>query len=240
MCGVTYRLQKKNLPVPPPGAGPASVEEQQSDVQQAEQGREWAGEPYEGDDAPQGPDGAFSVFSHPGGEVAWLDRAEDGTLTGWVQATDGTLYQYTDADAWAVDVDGAGMAMVEGQGPAGDAGEDAMSTEDQQSEDESVDDLAGDDLAGDGTGEVDPLLEVEEDGEVDPFAEPEVEEPEDALAELGDEEDPDAEDPDDLDDPELDEFDSDEDDEDEEDEDPLDRFKKGHQGKYLMTVTTKK
>lgn len=89
--------------------------------------QEWAGDLYEeGDETdPAGPD-AFAAFNGQGGEAAWLDRAEDGTLTGWVQDAAGQVYRYSDVDAWAVDVDDAGMSRSDGQADPDPAADPAM------------------------------------------------------------------------------------------------------------------
>ena len=84
---------------------------------EAEAGRQWAGEVYDLPDAPQGPEGAYAVFSHPTGDRAWLSRSDAGVLTGWVMAADDTLYQYVDPNAWALDVHGAEMAEVVARNP---------------------------------------------------------------------------------------------------------------------------
>ena len=68
---------------------------------------EWAGDLFDGE--PSDPEQAFARFKGENDEEAWLDRAPDGTLTGWVRDMDGKVYRYSDVDAWAVDVDDAGM-----------------------------------------------------------------------------------------------------------------------------------
>ena len=242
MTPVTYVLQKKNLPVPD-GLPDESTEDALSAEQEVDDGRQWAGEPYEGTDAPQGPEGAYSVFTHPNGESAWLDRADDGTLTGWVKANDGTLYQYSDADAWAVDVDGAGMAMVEGQGPTGDASlSDEQSVEDEQADTDQLTDAADaavtDDLAGedpDGFEDDDEEEEPADPADLEDFAD-------DAPGGAGDEGQDD--DQDDTgwpgDDPEGDTEDEESDEDEDDDEDnPVTRFTKGSEGKYLVQVVRK-
>jgi hypothetical protein len=57
---------------------------------------------------------AYASFSGPAGEQAWLDKAEDGMLTGWVRDETGQVWRYSDPDAWAIDVDDAGMAQTGG------------------------------------------------------------------------------------------------------------------------------
>lgn len=113
----------------PPPAPPPPVDPHANDA------RQWAGDAYNEGDEPQ-PDDA-SVTSHFGdqnGEEAWLQRADDGTLTGWVRDATGQVYRYSDADAWAIDVDDAGMspssggstdaAPADGQDPNADPNQD--------------------------------------------------------------------------------------------------------------------
>jgi hypothetical protein len=70
---------------------------------------EWAGDLYTEPDVSD-PGAAFASFSGDNGEQAWLDRADDGTLTGWVRDADGqSVSRYSDVDAWAIDVDQAAM-----------------------------------------------------------------------------------------------------------------------------------
>lgn len=76
----------------------------------------WAGDQDDTGDETD-PADAYVSFTGPGGEQAWLDRHPDGTLTGWVRAGDGTIYRYSDADAWAIDVDDAGMTKTGGHTP---------------------------------------------------------------------------------------------------------------------------
>jgi hypothetical protein len=94
---------------------------------------EWAGDLInESVDTPTDPAAAFRTFAGTEGETAWLDRADDGTLTGWVQDADGSIYRYSDADAWAIDVDEAGM-IAGGAEPMEDEevlDEEAMDVED--------------------------------------------------------------------------------------------------------------
>lgn len=71
---------------------------------------EWAGDIVDDESVITDPSVSFRSFTGAEGETAWLDRADDGTLTGWIQDADGTTYRYADADAWAIDVDDAGMS----------------------------------------------------------------------------------------------------------------------------------
>ncbi|WP_411147383.1 hypothetical protein [Streptomyces sp. A30] len=94
---------------PPDGEAPADVPEPPAD-----DGRPWAGDAYdEGDETD--PADSWSAYTGSNGEQAWLDRAPDGTLTGWVRDGTGQVWRYTDPDAWAVDVDGAQMTRTHSQ-----------------------------------------------------------------------------------------------------------------------------
>ncbi|MFF0698455.1 hypothetical protein ACFYU4_38195 [Streptomyces tendae] len=94
---------------PPGGQPPAYMPESPAD-----DARPWAGDMYdEGDETD--PADSFSAYTGSNGEQAWLDRAPDGTLTGWVRDGTGQVWRYTDPDAWAVDVDGAGMTRTHSQ-----------------------------------------------------------------------------------------------------------------------------
>lgn len=70
----------------------------------------WAGNPYDEAEGVTDPADSFAMFGQDGGEQAWLDRAPDGTLTGWVRDATGQVYRYSDPQAWAIDVDDSGMA----------------------------------------------------------------------------------------------------------------------------------
>ncbi|MFE4581014.1 hypothetical protein [Streptomyces chartreusis] len=102
------------------GGDPSAAPEQPDD-----DSRPWAGDEYnEGDETdPEGPE-AWCAYNGSGGEQAWLDKAPDGTLTGWVRDGDGQVWRYTDPDAWATDVDGAQMTQTHhnGEGRANAAG----------------------------------------------------------------------------------------------------------------------
>ncbi len=90
---------------------------------------------------------AFSSFTGTEGETAWLDRADDGTLTAWVRDADGSVYRYSDVDAWAVDVDDAQMVRSDAEPP----------TEDEPLDEEP---LPEDEMAAeDGTGDVPDFME---------------------------------------------------------------------------------
>ncbi|MEQ7008484.1 hypothetical protein ABN028_20120 [Actinopolymorpha sp. B17G11] len=97
-----------------PAAAPPEPDLEEEPLEEEEdQGREWAGDPFV-DGEPSDPAEAFASFTSPEGDEAWLDKAEDGTLTGWVRNAEGEVWRYTDADAWAVDVDDAGMTRSAG------------------------------------------------------------------------------------------------------------------------------
>ncbi len=98
------------------GAEPPAEGEQPGDEPEppADDTRPWAGDMYdEGDETD--PADSFSAYTGSNGEQAWLDRAPDGTLTGWVRDGTGQVWRYTDPDAWAVDVDGAHMTRMHSQ-----------------------------------------------------------------------------------------------------------------------------
>ncbi|WP_435059853.1 hypothetical protein [Streptomyces sp. bgisy060] len=76
--------------------------------------RPWSGDPYdEGDESD--PEDAFAAYKGAGGEEAWLDRAPDGTLTGWLRDETGQVWRYTDPNTWAIDVDDAQMTRTHSQ-----------------------------------------------------------------------------------------------------------------------------
>ncbi|MET8717348.1 hypothetical protein ABZV52_29730 [Streptomyces sp. NPDC004735] len=99
--------------VPPADEEPAAAPEPPAD-----DSRPWAGDMYdEGDESD--PADSWSAYTGSNGEQAWLDRAPDGTLTGWVRDGTGQVWRYTDPDAWAVDVDGAQMTRTHSQADEG-------------------------------------------------------------------------------------------------------------------------
>ncbi|MGA5127722.1 hypothetical protein ACPCAG_31025 [Streptomyces pseudogriseolus] len=104
----------------PPGEGaepPAEGEPPAVPEPPADDARPWAGDMYdEGDETD--PADSFSAYTGSNGEQAWLDRAPDGTLTGWVRDSTGQVWRYTDPDAWAIDVDGAHMTRTHSQAEA--------------------------------------------------------------------------------------------------------------------------
>ncbi|MEU9925145.1 hypothetical protein AB0H51_28320 [Streptomyces griseoluteus] len=120
-----YRFSVKALP---PSDDPAAQDQDPAaqappELQPPHQddARPWAGDEYdEGDESD--PAQAFAAFSGPSNEQAWLDKADDGTLTGWVRDETGQVYRYSDPDAWAIDVDDAGMAQTGGIGGQADPG----------------------------------------------------------------------------------------------------------------------
>jgi hypothetical protein len=101
-----------------PPAGDGTGEEPTDAPPQPEgDSRPWAGDEYnEGEETdPDGPL-SWSAFTGGNGEQAWLDKAQDGTLTGWVRDSTGQVWRYTDPDAWALDVDGAHMTQTHHNG----------------------------------------------------------------------------------------------------------------------------
>ncbi|MGW0562939.1 hypothetical protein ACWDZ4_20525 [Streptomyces sp. NPDC003016] len=111
-----YAYAVKALPQtedPAAAARGAVPEEPEPQPPQEDDARPWAGDVYdEGDESD--PAHAYAAFSGQSGEQAWLDKAEDGTLTGWVRDETGQVWRYSDPDAWAIDVDDSGMAQTGG------------------------------------------------------------------------------------------------------------------------------
>jgi hypothetical protein len=95
---------------PAPGAPPVDPN--------ATPAHEWAGDLVDDRNEVSDPANAFAHFTGQENEEAWLDKATDGTLTGWVRDADGSIYRYSDVDAWAVDVDDA--QMTRSDSPAAD------------------------------------------------------------------------------------------------------------------------
>lgn len=209
---MSYVLSVKALPggpqaaptAVPAGQAPPAPDDPNADVQQ------WAGDLYEEGDETT-PEAAYASFTAPNGDTAWLDRSEDGTLTGWVRAGDGTVYRYSDPDAWALDVDGS-QQMVKQSGPATPA--DGMDPAADPNADPAADPMADeplDDEALDGEvtdEDLDAALDAEGDEQLDDEAD---------AADLRDDEDMGDPGPEDLgagaaaDDPEADPFADDED-----------------------------
>ncbi|RSS97245.1 hypothetical protein EF903_01610 [Streptomyces sp. WAC05292] len=113
-----YAYAVKKLPQPDDLAPEEPIETPpEPEPPQQDDARPWAGDLYdEGDETD--PAQAFAAFSGQEGEQAWLDKAEDGTLTGWVRDETGQVWRYSDPDAWAIDVDDAAMAQTGGTGGA--------------------------------------------------------------------------------------------------------------------------
>ena len=187
---------------------------------------EWAGDLYDQGDESD-PAQAFAVFTGGAGLEGWLDRADDGTLTGWVRDPDGSVYRYSDVDAWAIDVRDAGMNRTD-PGLAGEEPADGEGEEDPNA---------------------DPAEEAPADGE-DPLAEgddtpPELQGEDDAASEAPDELAPEADDAaatdgtDDGTNPDEQPDDADGADENDEDEDWQEKVKrKGMEGKSYELVYT--
>ncbi|WP_030372329.1 hypothetical protein [Streptomyces rimosus] len=184
-----YAYAVKTLPQPndaPAGADPAAPPPPEPQPPHEDDARPWAGDLYdEGDESD--PAEAYASFSGQNGEQAWLDKAEDGTLTGWVRDETGQVWRYADADAWAIDVDDAGMAQTGGtangaapEDPAADP-----STADPAAQTSAAGDPAAapldfataDDVADPAEGEEDPALPGEKQREGDPSITGEEEEP---------------------------------------------------------------
>ncbi|MEU6755996.1 hypothetical protein [Streptomyces sp. NPDC046685] len=108
----------------PPVEDPAVPQEPTDDA------RPWSGDMYDEGDETE-PDEAFAAYAGAQGEQAWLDKASDGTLTGWVRDSTGQVWRYSDPDAWAIDVDDAQMTRThsrtentgETDSPASDRGQ---------------------------------------------------------------------------------------------------------------------
>lgn len=106
--GAELPAEGSEVAAPVPGEEPVAVEPPPDDS------RPWAGDMYdEGDETDPGD--SWSAYTGSNGEQAWLDRAPDGTLTGWVRDGTGQVWRYTDPDAWAIDVDGAQMTRTHSQ-----------------------------------------------------------------------------------------------------------------------------
>jgi len=152
---MTYALEVKEMPgqapVTPPAQTPSGETPSQYDAPA------WSGDVYEEGNESRPEDSRWS-FSGEGGEEAWLDRTDDGTITGWVRDPDGTVYRYSDPDAWAVEVDDAGLARAGGD-PAAEG--EAM-PDDGADPNAETDPTAGDDFTDpDVNPDVDPEMEDE-------------------------------------------------------------------------------
>lgn len=147
---------------------------QRPDQVDLDHGREWSGDLFE-TGQPSDPSQAFARFS--GEEVeAWLDRAEDGTLTGWLRESDtGKVWRYSDADAWAIDVDGAELARADagpspvdtaaGGPPDGAAEEEPEADGEFPSPDELTEEPPPETPPQDATGSEEPAAQGEHGGE---------------------------------------------------------------------------
>ncbi|MEU0857400.1 hypothetical protein ABZ352_18450 [Streptomyces griseofuscus] len=163
-----YAYAVKALPPPadPAAADPAAAPPPDPQPPQQDDARPWAGDLYdEGDETD--PAQAYAAFSGPHGEQAWLDKAEDGTLTGWVRDDTGQVWRYSDVDAWAIDVDDAGMTETGGTHGA-QAGQDP----DAAADDPAVQNAAPLDFAP-ADDVVDPAADPSNGQEPDPAAETE-------------------------------------------------------------------
>lgn len=183
----SVRYQFKASPFPGAAASFGDMSTEEDPAQAAEEvveQHEWAGDLFE-DGSETDPAEAFARFNGGGGEEAWLDRAEDGTLTGWVRDTDGSVYRYSDVDAWAVDADEATMTRVDpaAEPAAVEGAEPAEGTEDPAEGDpleeekdltEDPDAALDDDLDAEGDLDDEEDLEEDLDGEEDLEAEADV------------------------------------------------------------------
>ncbi len=151
---MTRRTETKSAAAP---FAPAAASSEPSFDEQVEQ-HEWAGDLIIDSNEVTDPSMAFAVFQGAEGETAWLDRADDGTITCWVRDADDSVYRYSDPEAWAVDVDDSGMSRMNDPGAAADP---AM-TDDDSTTDEIDAELPadGDDMAD----PADPELDPDEDG----------------------------------------------------------------------------
>ncbi len=149
-----------SMPAPPPaGADPALT-----DPAAQPGGAQWAGDEVDpGAEDVSDPAVAFAMFAGANGETAWLDVADDGTITGWVEDADGTIYRYSDTDAWAIDVDDVQMSRQEPGAPA------------EGEIDEFGDPIDAGAEVDDEGNPIDAAAELDEDGNpIDPDAEGEV------------------------------------------------------------------
>ncbi|MFJ5121971.1 hypothetical protein [Kitasatospora sp. NPDC088548] len=117
-----YRIAIKASPVDPSAASepqPPEPDPEAAPAAPEDDARPWAGDPYDEGDETQPDDPAVTaVFGGQADEQAWLERADDGTLTGWVRDGTGQVWRYSDPDAWAIDVDDAKMTPSGADGPA--------------------------------------------------------------------------------------------------------------------------
>lgn len=117
--------------MPDPAELPAAPDAQMPDAPQMPVPHAWAGDALDTLDGVTDPEQAHALFTGPQGEQAWLDRADDGVLLGWVRDVDGQVYRYNDVDAWAVDVDDAGFER-QGDAPAAEPAEPVQDEEQGQ------------------------------------------------------------------------------------------------------------
>lgn len=209
MTTLTDYLLETKADWPDPATEPDPAEGPELDAEP----QEWAGDLYDAGDETD-PAEAFAVFTGAAGLEGWLDRADDGTLTGWVRDPAGGVYRYSDVDAWAIDVRDSGMSRT-------DPG---MGVEDPNAELEGEDDAATEDPSElEGEDDADPFAEGDDEGD-------ELAVDDDAADEVGaDTDDPDP-DTDDL----ADDMDPDEDDD---EDDFTSKFKrKGVEGKSYELV----
>jgi hypothetical protein len=152
---VDYRFEVKALPPSqdPAAQGMDPAAEQPPELQppHPDDARPWAGDAYdEGDETD--PAQAYASFTGSNGEQAWLDKAEDGTLTGWVRDESGQVWRYSDPDTWAIDVDDAAMAQSGGTGDQPDPAAQDPAAQDPAMQDPAAGDPAADPAAADDGG----------------------------------------------------------------------------------------
>ncbi|MYX26762.1 hypothetical protein GTY75_08775 [Streptomyces sp. SID8381] len=182
MTTTRFAYSIKALPAQPAaGAPPGPPDPAVGEVQPPahDDSRPWAGDPYdEGDETD--PAHAFAAFTGENGEEAWLDRAPDGTVTGWVRDATGQVWRYSDGSAWALDVDGAQMQRVAPGQRHPEQGSASPDGQQPPADGEEADAYADDPPAADGTAPTaDPVAGADEEndpGEEDPDMEESPEE----------------------------------------------------------------
>ncbi|MFF4276136.1 hypothetical protein [Streptomyces sp. NPDC001536] len=183
MTTTRFAFSIKALPAQPASGAPPGPPAPSDELQPPshDDSRPWAGDPYdEGDESD--PASAFAAFTGKDGEEAWLDRAPDGTVTGWVRDATGQVWRYSDEGAWALDVDGAQMQRISTQPGSSDPGADqtgAPGGQEDPAGSEATDPYAADPAAAETTdSEDDPFVDADEEDELTESAEadPDMEE----------------------------------------------------------------
>lgn len=165
-----FAFSIKALPAQPASGAPPGPPAPSDELQPPahDDSRPWAGDPYdEGDETD--PASAFAAFTGKDGEEAWLDRAADGTVTGWVRDATGQVWRYSDEAAWALDVDGAQMQRTSTKPGSSDPGADpagAPGGQEDPAENEAPNPYADDPAAAETAGsEDDPFADADEEGD---------------------------------------------------------------------------